>query len=177
VTGTCGGGTAWWIPAGGVLFGFLLAIAWDLVKFRRERGARQRAAIVGLREELVANRERAGSNATMLAVDEREYQPENKTMINPLMSLETGAWALARLNLPKGLAEDTDLVQRLQTIDHIATDVNTTIASRETFKIQTVQAPRAPEGLQGYAKILTYRQQDLIQRIEEILPDLARFTG
>jgi hypothetical protein len=44
---------------------------WDLVKFRRERVARRRAALAGVREEMPANREAAGNNLTLIAIEDK----------------------------------------------------------------------------------------------------------
>jgi hypothetical protein len=60
-----------------------------------------------------ADSEAAANNLNLIAFEERDRSDGTaKALLNPLSSLETGAWLLARLDLPDELARDGDLVRR-----------------------------------------------------------------
>lgn len=165
------------ILAGGLvaLASFALAIAWDLVKYRRERAGRRQAGLAGLREEMSANRGAAGNNLTLLAVEERDIRAgKTKGLVNTLSSLETGAWAIARLDLPTALLDDHDLVRRLQIIHRNTADINSLIQSREGFRIHFMRDDNLlVDGLLKYGGILSHLLKDLQQRIDEAERELA----
>ena len=107
------------VVAGGLvaLSAFCLAVVWDLIKFRRDRDKRRRAALAGFCEEMSANREAAGNNLTLIAVEAKQLKEgEAKGLLNTLSLLETGAWTIARLDLHHKLLQDHDLVRRLQIV-------------------------------------------------------------
>lgn len=168
------------LVAGGVvaLLAFALAVLWDLLKFRRDRGARQKSALAGYKEEMTANREAAGNSLTLIAVEDRDLAGRSaKALLNPLSSLETGAWTVARLDLPNELLEDHDLVRRLQIIHRNTTDINSLIQSRENFRIEHLGDDELlVEGLRKYGSVLSHLLRDLQARINEAMRELERYT-
>jgi hypothetical protein len=125
------------VAVGAAFFGFCLATARDLLRERRERQHRQRAALRNLCREMSNNRGTCSSNLTMLAVEKGSLEArESMGNVNPLDRLEEGAWSLAYLDFPSRLIEDEDLLRRLEVLVGLTHRVNTTIQSRETFQIQ-----------------------------------------
>lgn len=165
------------ILAGGAVaaLSFSFAVLWDLAKFRRDRDARRRAALTAFVEEMRANSEAAGNNLNLIGFEEHDRSDGNtKALVNPLSSLETGAWLLARLDLPDGLVRDVDLVRRLQVISRNTSDINSLIQSREVFRIQHLDRDALlVTGLQGYGHILMHMMRDLRERHSEALGELA----
>lgn len=83
---------------------------------------------------------------------------------------------MARVDLPTALLEDEDLVRRLQIIDRNTNDINSLIASRETFRLQHLsQDDLLVEGLIKYAGVLTHLLRDLQQRIDEAEREIAPY--
>ena len=174
------------LVAGGAvaLMAFGLAVIWDFAKFRRERHARRLAALTGFVEEMSANYDAAENNLTLLAVERRDIAAGKiKGLLNSLSPLEVGAWSIARLDLPRELLADHDLVRRFQIISRNSTDINGLIQSRENFRIQHLsdEAGVLTEGLVKYADILIHLLRDLKQRIaeaeREIVPYLQGSEG
>lgn len=168
----------------GIVAGFGLAVAWDIFKARRDRGRRQRSALKNLCREMAGNRKVCSSNLTMLGVEERDIaKHESKGHLNPLERLETGAWSLAYLDLPSALVSDDDLVNRLEVLVSITRRIDSTIESREHFRIQHVAGANTfyLTVMAGYANILRYPQEDLIARIDEaqqeLWPQIAPGSG
>lgn len=171
ISGLLAGGTV-------ALLAFGLAVLWDLIKFRRDRGARRKAALAGYREEMAANRDAAGNNLTLIAVEDQDLaEGTAKALVNPLSSLETGAWTIARLDLPKELLEDYDLLRRLQIVHRNTSDINSLIESRENFRVEHLgEDELLVEGLRKYGSVLSHLLRDLQTRIDEAMHELEPYT-
>jgi hypothetical protein len=149
-----------------VLVGFVLAMVWDLAKFRRDRGARERAAIIGLQEEMGMNRDRLANNQKLLEHEVTSLLPQQKTLVNPLDRLTRGAWEDARLVLPRKLAQDAMRLTALRDYARRVDQVNEMIRSREMFKLQTALAMPPPIAVATFAELLNTFQEELIDVID-----------
>jgi len=159
------------------ILAFGMATAREVFVRRRDSSRRQKLGLGAFEREMTANREASGNNLTLIAVEKRDLESgAAKALLNPLSRLESGAWPLARVDLPTALLEDEDLVSRLQIIDRNTNDINSLIASRETFRLQHLgQDDLLVDGLIKYASVLTHLLRDLQQRIDEAEREIAPY--
>jgi hypothetical protein len=97
------------IISGGIgpTIAFLLAVAWDTLKDRRDIGRHDQAVIVAIRMELAANLPVVKNNQEQV-VEERERLAKGEWLLNPLEPLGAGFWNLAKLNPPKSISTNTE---------------------------------------------------------------------
>lgn len=169
------------LPGGAIaLFSFALAVLWDVLKSKRDRQQRQRAALQNFYRELASNRKICGSNLMLLKTEQGPLgEGKSKGLVNPLDRLEEGAWPIARLDLPIKLLRDTDLLSRIEVYTGIVHRVNSGLEARERFQIQHLASDVSllVDGLARYAGIVIYPQEDLITRIAELQRELRRFVS
>jgi len=160
------------------LFSFGLARLWD----HRQRGVdtreRRRLALCAFVAEMEANSIVAGNVLNLLGMEQRARgSNEAKTLVNPLSSLETGAWPVARLDLDVTLLADRDLVRRLQIINRNTLDINSLVQSREQFRLFYLRDDQLlAGGLDGYGNVLIHLLRDLRGRHEEAIANLRPYT-
>ena len=162
------------------LAGFGLATLRDAYKHRRDRRARQRAVLLGYKEEMLANHRAAENTLNRLAYERRSRQQgEIKALMNPSSRLEHGAWPIARVELPSRLLEDQALMQSLRQIHRNTLEINSLVESLENFRIQHVGGDDAlfAQGLDGYAAILIEILRDLKLRVEQATDDLSPYLN
>lgn len=162
--------------AGLVVLGWVLATISQVVMARRAREARQRAALIGFREEMASNYRSAENNLNLLGFEERGIHGGGEPLTNPLNLLESGAWQQARLDLPDALLEDFDLMDRLRIVHTNTSHINDLISSREGFRIEHLESrPLLLSGLDSYKGILMHLLRDLKERIEEAIRELEPY--
>lgn len=161
------------------LLAFGMATAREVFVRRRDSSRRQKLGLRTFEREMTANREASGNNLTLIAVEKQDLESGSaKALLNPLSRLESGAWPVARVDLPTALLEDEDLVTRLQIINRNTDDINSLIASRETFRLQHLGKDELlVEGLIKYGDVLTHLLRDLQQRIDEAEREIAPYVG
>lgn len=159
------------------LFSVGLTARWERRRRQREHRERQRLALKAFREEMVANRSACASNLTMLNVEERDFDQGAGPMVNSLSPLESGAWPMARVDLPTELLADDALVRELRVIAGKTLEVNAQIQTRESFRIQHLDADGQflIDGLRRFKKILAYPLEDLIKRIDQATEEIEPF--
>lgn len=157
-----------------VLLGWILATLSQIVMARRTRRGRQRAALIGFREEMASNYRSAENDLNLLGMEQKSIEEGGDALVNPTNLLEVGAWTQARLDLPDALLEDADLMDRLRVIHTNTSHINDLIASRESFRIQHLtNQPLLLAGLGSYTVVLMHLLRDLKVRIEEAQQLLA----
>jgi hypothetical protein len=164
--------------AGIALATFVVASARDEYKNRRDRRGRQRAVLLGYKEEMLANYSAAENTLNLLGYERwSRQQKEMKALINPASRLENGAWPIARVELPSRLLRDQDLMQRLRQINRHTLEINSLIESRENFRIQHLGSEDAlfDQGVEGYTAIIIEMLRDLKRRTEEASEDLSPY--
>jgi hypothetical protein len=170
------------ILAGGIvaLFSFVLATWREERRLRVEQQQRRRLALVSFAKEMEANRRLCGSIRNSLGMEAKQLEKgNNQGFLNPITQIETGAWTLARVDLPTDLLKDSDLLRRLEIIDSKEREINQMIRTRENFRIQHLTT--APQFLVttliGFRRIIDYPLGDLSARIEEALPLLGPYLS
>ena len=99
-------------------------------------------------------------------------------LLNPINLLEVGAWSQARLDLPDGLINDSDLMERRRVIHTNTSHINDLITSRESFRIQHLtNETLLRAGLDSYKVVLMHLLRDLKVRIDEALREIEPHIG
>jgi hypothetical protein len=145
---------------------FLLAVAWDTLKDRRDIGRHDQAVIVAMRMELAANLPVVEKNQSDVT-EELERLPRGESLLNPLEPLEAGFWNLAKLNTPKSISTNTDSLANLQRVARLTFQVNEVIRSREAFRIGSQESPTFKTKLGGYDQLLHRLQAELVDAISD----------
>lgn len=166
------------IAAGAALVGVLVGAGIDLMRGRRERRRRQRAALRNFRRELAANKRSCSSNLMLLKTEAKDLKDDhNRGRVNSLERIQTEAWTLAFLDLPTQVLSDADLLGEIETLQAICRRINADLDARERFRLQHLLADRRflADGLSRFAAILIYPQEDLISRVDLVGEELDEF--
>jgi hypothetical protein len=160
----------------GAILAFLLALAWDMVKYRRDIGHRDRSKVAAIRTELEMNLKVVEHNQRQV-IEEIEKLTHRKRLLNPLEPLETSFWTLVKLNPPRAVVASRDLQENLQQVARLTFKVQDTIHSRETFRTANHEAPSFYVMLDGYDKLLQRFQGELIEAVGDALSQLEPSPG
>jgi hypothetical protein len=154
------------IISGGVvaIIAFLLAVAWDTLKYRRDVGRHDHAVLAAIRMELAANPPVVEENQRQVA-EELERLPQGEWLLNPLEPLEAGFWNLAKLNPPRSVSATADSLGTLQRVARLTFKVNEVIRSREAFRVGNQELPTFKTRLGGYDQLLHKLQAELVEAI------------
>jgi hypothetical protein len=158
------------------ILAFLLARTWDMVKYTRDIGRRDRATVSAIRTELEMNLTVIERNQEQVA-EEISKLAARKWLLNPLEPLETGFWTLVKLNPPRVVGANRDLRENLQQVARLTFKVQYAIHSRETFRTGNQGIPTFLTMLNGYDKLLHRLQGELIEAIGDALGHLGAGGG
>ncbi|HEV3095082.1 MAG TPA: hypothetical protein VGY30_11280 [Solirubrobacteraceae bacterium] len=154
------------IISGGIvaIIAFLLAAAWDTLKYRRDVGRHDRAVLASIRMELAANLPVVEKNQKDIA-QELNRLAKGEWLLNPLEPLEAGFWNLAKLNPPKSISASADSLGNLQRVARLTFKVNEVIKSREAFRVGNQESPTFKIKLGGYDQLIQRLQAELVEAI------------
>lgn len=114
------------------IIGFVLTMAWDLWKDKRQTAERTRIVENAVSADLVANVERVRRNVAQLK-QELPVLAQRMDTVRPLTLLRTGFWDIAKL-YPPGQVVTSDEMTKLHDVFDLIEQVNEQIRSRETFR-------------------------------------------
>jgi hypothetical protein len=156
------------IISGGIvaIIAFLLAVAWDTLKYRRDAGRHDRAVLAAILMELAANLPVVEKNQKDIT-EELDRLAKDQWLLNPLEPLESGFWNLAKLNPPKSISASASSLGNLQRVARLTFKVNQVIESREAFRVGNQESPTFKTKLGGYDKLLQRLQAELIEAITD----------
>lgn len=167
-------GSTWQtLATGGAVagFGFALAMAWDLLKSRREEGRREKALLVAAREEIAAICGTVQNNQN-LVVSELSLLDQGKHLINPLDPVEGGFWDIVKLNPPPALVRKLGTLAKIREVSRLTAQVNEMIRSREAFRISNLALQGFDERLRKYDELLQRFQGELVVALDELAKDV-----
>jgi hypothetical protein len=145
---------------GGAVVGVLLVWLWDAVKFRREARRRDRTSTAAILHSLDDNRVTCEENLAALRV-ETDYLNRDKTYAIPLLMLDDAIWQLLKLQLPRNIATDAQLLSGLSYVYRRIRSLNAHLASRDAFR-------QAHNGHPGFVKRLRKQDQKLVDDLESL---------
>lgn len=144
----------------GAVFGFVFAVAWDVVKNNRREAREERRALQLLRSEVIANIALLELIQEQLSKDS-ELAKENKELVPPLPLLPTRAWE--SVHLAGGLSDDREqLAQELRETYLVVTILNQRIQARETYRAMN-------QAMSNYGARRQILNRDLLESVEKVL--------
>jgi hypothetical protein len=114
------------------IVGFVLTMAWDLWKDKRQKAERTRMIETAVGADLVANAARIRRNVGALK-QELPMLAQRMDVVAPLTLLRTSFWDVAKL-YPPGQLITSEEMTKLHELFDLAEQVNEQIRSRETFR-------------------------------------------
>jgi hypothetical protein len=156
----------------GIVLGALLVMAWDLIKYRREAAKRERLSLQAIIHSIAENRSTCSENLETLK-QEIEFLHHPSSVIRALLLLDDAAWQLLRLQLPRKIAANPELLAKIGYIFRRIAVINTYIASRETFRQGNVTVPGFKNRMMNYDNSLVTDFESLWQSLTELEQDLA----
>ena len=148
------------------ILGFVLTITWDIRKRRSESQERDEAVMNAINEELLTNKRSLQQNLFRL---ERELSVlgEDKSIVQPLFTMKTGFWDLAKVNLPKKLLVG-DALARLRNLVFLAEQFNDEVRSRENYRIHNA-------AMSNYSTRMKMYDESLAGILQALVPELAAY--
>lgn len=153
------------------LIGFLLTIAWDIYKYRRDTKRKDDAIISAVNEELIANIFICQSNKNALE-QEIIFLKEKKSLVSPIVLLQNGAWDLIKINFPTQIEKDEKLLLKIRSLTQLIQYINENIRSRENYRINNGAMSNYESKLQKYDNSILNDTNDLISRLETLRRNL-----
>jgi hypothetical protein len=127
------------------LLGFVLAMAWDLYKERRERGRRDDAVLFAPKAEIDSIAATVKNNQALVR-RELGILP-GQHLINPLDPIEGGFWDVVKLNPPQVFLADEATLSQVRDVARRTDQVNEMLRSRETFRVGNQGCRNTPTSL------------------------------
>jgi hypothetical protein len=157
------------IGAGLTLFGFLLAMAWDLVKVQRERNQRDESILRAARDEVDAVQATVTNNRNLIQTELGYLGEQPPThLVNPLDPLEGGFWDVVKLNPPRALVREPDTLARVRDVARRTDQINEMIRSREAFRVSNLAISNFDSRLRSYDELLQQFQAELLEALDSL---------
>jgi len=153
------------------IIGFLLTMFWDIFKYNRDAGNRDRAVLTAVKEEMISNLDILSSNQKMLQ-QELTVLPEKRSMVGPLCLLQEGIWDLVKINLPSRLTKDNTLLL-IRKLSLLTNEINEIIRSRENYRINNGAMSNYSDRIKLYDEILLPKCSEIIVLFEELQKQLG----
>ncbi len=144
-----------------MILGFVLGIVRDAIIARTESLARDKAVMNAINEELLSNKRSVQQNLLRLHL-ELSILDQGKTIVQPLFTMKTGFWDLAKVNLT-GILLAGDRLVRLRNLVFLAEQVNDEVRSRENYRINNT----ASTGLCDRMKMVDEHLVGVLQLLDE----------
>lgn len=149
------------------VLGFVLTMAWDLRKERRETRGRARVVNHALGADLTANSARIERNIEALT-NELAVLPQRADVVQPLTLLRTGFWDIAKLYPPGEIVTADDLLGLHEVFD-LTEQANEQMRSRETYRQHNSAMTNYETRLRIYDEVLLATLTRLRQSTSHLL--------
>lgn len=158
------------------LIGFILTILWDIYKYRRDTKSRDDAVITAVNEELVANVFICESNKNALG-QELKFLKEKKSLVSPISLFQNSTWDLLKINFPKQIGKDKDLLKKIRNLTQLIDHTNESIRSRENYRINNGAMSNYESRLQKYDENILEFTNHILANIETLKNKIDMFLG
>ena len=145
-----------------VLIGFGLTVVWDQYKWNRDIKERERAVLKAIGEDIEENVILLRQNETLLSA-ELNFLAQEKSTVFPFRVLKEGFWDLAKVNLPRSLAENPQGIQRLRDVSQFTSRYNEVLRARENWHVNN-------QPMENYGRRLEYYDKELL-RLQGLLQE------
>jgi hypothetical protein len=166
----------WIIPfsigVGATVVGFILTMVWDFFKFRRETLAREQALLNIIQYELNENISILDINEAILK-QELEVLDEHKSVVPPLIQLQSGFWDLLKINLsfPKKIRKFDTSINLIRIAKNL-TEMNETIKSRQDYRINNEAMSNYNSRMKIYDDMLLHGSEELRKLLTELQEEI-----
>jgi hypothetical protein len=148
------------------IIGFLLTMLWDIYKYRRDSGKRDKSVLNSIREELISNKSIVLKNQQMLQ-QEMDLLSKNIMVGSPLSTLQGGFWDLVKINLPNQFIKGNSLIS-VRKIALLTDEINEIIRNRENYKLFNGFASDYSNRLRSYDQLLYLHCLEIVKLFEII---------
>lgn len=153
-----------------VISGIIVGIIISNYNSTNELKHKDEAIVSLVKQELVANEDILKSNQLVLENDQK-LREKKISIVNPLGTLNCDLWDIIKFNTPKKLLEKDDLLTKIRNIYRLCNEINSTITSRENYKINNEgRLENYETRMQQYNLILLEKNKLAYQAIEELKP-------
>lgn len=155
-----------------VISGVIVGIVISNYNMITELNHKDESIISLVKQELTTNQDIIKSNQLVLESDVK-LRSKNVSIVNPLNKLNSDLWDIVKFNTPKKLIEREGLLSKIRNIYRLTDEINSTISSRENYKISNEGRLENYEiRMQQYNIILLEKNKLAYQAIEELKPFL-----
>ncbi len=160
------------LSGGGLtLFGFLLAMGWDLLKTERGNRQREKSLFQAALAEVTAVSATVTNNQIYVRKElDLLSQQTPQHLINPLDPVPGGFWDVVKLNPPRTFVRDPETLTKVRDVARRTDQINEIIRSRETFRVGNLLAISTVSNADG---ILRSYDEHLERFQDELLGALA----
>lgn len=154
------------------LFGFVLTMVWDTVKYYRDRISKDNAVLFASRQEMEGNIEVLRENKKILEEELEIIQKEKKMLVVPLSPLNSFAWEVVAINLPKKLIKDVVLLKKVRDSAQSVVHINEIIRSRENYRTNSTGMSNYMDRIKSYNQLLLNGTNNVLAHFEEVSKQL-----
>ncbi len=163
------------ILGGGVvaIFAFALAMAWDVIRFRREQRQRDRAVLQCALAEIDTLLGILQNNLNLVEKELSLISDKQKMLLNPLDPVTSGFWDLVKIHMPQAFLGNADVLSRISNASRRTEQIAQMIRSREAFRISNQALSSLLQQMEKYDQLLHTFIRELIGALQELKPLLA----
>ncbi len=151
------------LGGGLTLFGFVLAMGWDLLKTERGNRQREKSLFQAATAEVAAVSATVTNNQKLVRseLDLLSQQPP-RHLVSPLDPVPGGFWDVVKFNPPRTFVRDPETLTNVRDVARRTDQINEMIRSRETFRVGNLAISDFHGILRSYDKLLERLQDELL---------------
>ncbi len=150
----------------GAIISIVLLMRWDKYKVHKQEQEREVKILFAIYDELLDNRRILKTNRENLYLELKALK-EGKSLVSPLILLQSGFWDLLKINLPQKLIE-VDVFLKLKTIAQFTNHINEYIRSREIYRILSPAFNKYIDRLKGYNESILKSIECVLKELDEL---------
>lgn len=156
------------ILSGGIvaMFAFSLAMAWDVLRSRREQKQRDDAVLTFAKTEIDALLGIVQNNQKLVERELQLLRNKNKLLQNPLDTVDSGFWDIVKVQTPQVLLRDAETLSKIRDVSRRTDQVAQMIRSRESFRAANQALSSFAEQMMKYDQLLQTFQPELIEALK-----------
>jgi hypothetical protein len=167
-----------WFPGflagvGATLVGFLLTMAWDWYKWRRDSKKQQEAMFSAAVGEIKNNLRILKRNGELIS-QELSILAQGQIILNPLGLMNTGAWDLMKIHHPTFLIEN-DLLSHVNSAAQLAEEINGIVRNRELYHQNNGAMSNYRDRMQKYDYLLSEQNNKLLLALTALEEKVGKF--
>ncbi|MFH1287002.1 MAG: hypothetical protein ABII02_04630 [Candidatus Magasanikbacteria bacterium] len=147
------------------LIGVALTIAWDKYKSIKQ----EKNSLTTIAHELETNISELKDNKQTI-LQELNVLEQKKIIVKPLVKLNGDFSSFLTMNCPSLFKNQADLLEEMRKITKLTNEINETIQSRESYRVNNGAMTNYETRIKIYDEIL----QNSIMKLEMLMPDFIK---